>query len=93
MWFSPLGAVISFKHSEYTVGESAGRVAITIQAAKSTYYTRNSCYVEVKASVNKDLGPYYGNYMYLRMYVTVSDGNPDYLLNTLYHISSNNSME
>ena len=58
---SPLGAVISFKHSDYTVRESAGRVAVTIEAAKSSYYTRNSCYVKIRASVNKSLRPY-GNY-------------------------------
>ena len=50
---------VSFKQSEYSVVESAGRVAITIQAARG-YYT--SFYVKIRASVNKNLRPY-GTYV------------------------------
>ena len=54
---------MSFKHHSYTVEESAGRVAITIQAAKSSYYLHNSFYVRIRASVDTNLRPY-GNYVY-----------------------------
>ena len=55
MIFFVIGVKVSFKQSEYSVGESAGRVAITIQAARR-YYT--SFYVKIRASVHKNLRPY-----------------------------------
>ena len=58
---------MSFKHHSYTVEESAGRVAITIQAAKSSYYLRTLFYVRIRASVNTHLKPY-GNYVYTTLY-------------------------
>ena len=51
---------VSFKQSEYTVRESDGRVAITIQAARRYFY--DSFYVKIRASVNRDLKPY-GTYI------------------------------
>ena len=47
---------MSFKHSEYTVKESDGRVAITVEADRRYFY--DSFYVKIRASVNKDLDPY-----------------------------------
>ena len=73
---------VSFKQSEYSVRESDGRVAITIQAARRYYYS--SFYVKIRARVNTNLRPYgmwlfvatYGirtcnlhTYIYIRMYV------------------------
>ena len=55
--FSTLGRVeVSFKQSEYTVKESDGRVAITVEADRSYFY--DSFYVKIRASVNTDLKPY-----------------------------------
>ena len=56
---------VSFKQSEYSVVESAGRVAITIQVARR-YYT--SFYVKIRASVNKNLRPD-GMWLYVRSYL------------------------
>ena len=47
---------MSFKRSEYTVKESDGRVAITIEADRRYFY--GSFYVKIRASVNEDLDPY-----------------------------------
>ena len=55
---------VSFKQSEYSVGESDGRVAITIQAARGFY---TSFYVKIRASVNKNLRPY-GTYVAMYMH-------------------------
>ena len=52
-----IGAIVSFKHHSYAVNESAGRVAVTIQAARSYYY-RKSFFVRIRASVNTHLSPY-----------------------------------
>ena len=53
------GVRVFFKHSEYTVRESAGRVAITIQAIRGYYYYHASFYVTIRASVSRHLN---GNY-------------------------------
>jgi len=53
---NPLDVDVSFKQSEYSVKESDGRVAITIQATRRYYYS--SFYVKIRASVNKNLRPY-----------------------------------
>lgn len=47
---------VSFKQSTYTVKESDGRVAITIQAARTYFY--KSFYVKIRAAVNSQLKPY-----------------------------------
>ena len=66
MWISLLGGVVvSFEHSEYTVKESTGRVAITIQAARSYYYYYASFYVKIRASVTRNLN---GIYMLYNFY-------------------------
>ena len=49
---------VSFKQSQYTVRESDGRVAITIQAARRYFY--DSFYVKIRASVNRGLRHHYG---------------------------------
>ena len=54
--------VVSFKHSEYTVKESAGSVAITLQIARSYYSAHASFYVKIRASVERNLD---GNYSYM----------------------------
>ena len=53
------GVRVFFKHSEYTVEESAGRVAITIQAIRGYYYYHAPFYVKIRASVSRHLN---GNY-------------------------------
>ena len=53
------GVKVFFKYSEYTVRESAGRVAITIQAIRGYYYYHASFYVTIRASVSRHLN---GNY-------------------------------
>ena len=54
--------LVSFKHSEYTVEESAGRVAITVQTARSYYSAHASFFVKIRASVERNLD---GNYSYM----------------------------
>ena len=49
------GVTVFFKHSEYTVRESAGRVAITIQAIRGYHYYHASFYVKIRASVSRNL--------------------------------------
>ena len=51
----PLGVVVSFKHSEYTVKESDGRVPIAIQAVRNYYSYHVSFYVKIRASVSRNL--------------------------------------
>ena len=63
--FTVLGIQVSFKHSEYTVNESAGSVAITIQADRSYFYDYLSFCVKIKASINRHLHPYGNNILYL----------------------------
>ena len=50
-----IGVVVSFKHSEYTVKESDGRVAITVQAVRNYYSYYASFYVRIRASVSRNL--------------------------------------
>ena len=59
---------VFFKQSEYLVGESDGRVAITIQATRNYYYT--SFYVKIRASVNKNLKPY-GMWLYVALSINI----------------------
>ena len=47
---------VSFKQYEYTVRESDGRVAITIEANRRNFY--KSFYVKIRAFVNRDLSDY-----------------------------------
>ena len=54
---STIGVQVSFKHSGYTVTESAGKVAITLQAARRGLHYFAAFYVKIKASVNKNLNP------------------------------------
>ena len=54
-----VGVLVSFKQSEYTVKESNGSVAITIQAARNYYNNYASFYVRIRASVSRNLK---GNY-------------------------------
>ena len=60
---NPTGVHVSLKQSEYSVRESDGRVAITIQAARRYYYS--SFYVKIRARVNTYLRPY-GMWPYVR---------------------------
>ena len=50
-----IGVVVSFSHSEYTVKESDGRVAITIQAVRNYYSYYSSFHVRIRASVSRNL--------------------------------------
>ena len=63
--FTVIEVKVSFKHSEYTVNESAGSVAITVQADRSHFYYYLSFCVKIKASINKHLNPYGNNILYL----------------------------
>ena len=52
---------VSFKQYEYTVRESDGRVAITIDADRRYFY--ESFNVKIRAFVNRDIN-HYGTYLF-----------------------------